>query len=79
MTKFDYAAPAELFASPGRGMSRGPVQYRRFCTGAEAVRYAIEILPAVQLVGAVLEVEEERYDGKQIRELYDHPKYPLRG
>jgi hypothetical protein len=77
MTKFDYAAPAELFACASRGSSRRPVQYRRFPTGAEAIRYAIEILPAELLVGAVLEVDEDRFDGKQIRELYDNHEYPL--
>ena len=79
MTDFDYTAPAELFACASRGASRRPVQYRRFATGAEAIRYAIETLPAAQLVGAVLEIEEARYDGKQIRDLYDNPGYPLRG
>jgi hypothetical protein len=77
MTKFDYAAPAELFVWAGRGSHRRPVQYRRFSTGAEAVRYAIEVLPAAQLSGAILEVDEDRFDGKQIRELYDNQEYPL--
>ena len=76
--KFDYAAPAELFAGASRGFSRRPVQYRRFPSGAEAVRYAIEVLPAELLVGAVLEVDEDRFDGKQIRDLYDSQEYPLR-
>ncbi len=29
------------------------------------------------LLGAFLEVEEERFDGKGIRALYDSPVYPL--
>jgi len=29
------------------------------------------------LLGAFLEVEEERFDGKGIRALYDSPDYPL--
>jgi hypothetical protein len=77
MTDFDYAAPAELFACASRGSSRKPVQYRRFSSGAEAIRYAIEVLPAAQLVGAILEVDEDRFDGRQIRELYDNHEYPL--
>jgi hypothetical protein len=78
MTNFDYAAPAELFACASRGASRRPIQYRRFSTGAEAIRYAIEVLPAEQLVGAILQVDEDRFDGRQIRQLYEHQEYPLR-
>jgi hypothetical protein len=29
------------------------------------------------LSGAILEVDEDRFDGKQIRELYDNQEYPL--
>ena len=29
------------------------------------------------LLGAFLEIEEERFDGKGIRALYDSPDYPL--
>ena len=77
MTKFDYSAPAELFAFARGGFNRKPVQYHRFPTGAEAIRYAIEVLPAAQLTGAILEVDEDRYDGKEIRDLYDDQRYPL--
>jgi hypothetical protein len=77
MSDFDYAAPAELFACRSRGSSPRPVTYRRFTSGAEAVRFAIEELPAEVLFGTVLEVNGERFDAAQIRQLYDNNAYPL--
>jgi hypothetical protein len=79
MTTFDYAASAELFASSStgwRGKARS-MAYRRFRTAAEALRYAIEVLPAPLLNGTVLEVGGQRYDAALIRALYDDPTYPL--
>lgn len=79
MTTFDYDASAELFASAtiGRGGKPKAMAYRRFPTAAEALRYAIEVLPAALLNGTVLEVGDERYHAALIRELYDSPHYPL--
>jgi hypothetical protein len=73
---FDYNAPAEVFA--GRSM-RGPrpMRYQRFETGAEALRFAIEVLPRANLLGAILEANERRYWHAEIRRLYDAPGYPL--
>jgi hypothetical protein len=73
---FDYNAPAEVFA--GRSM-RGPrpMRYQRFETGAEALRFAIEILPRANLLGAILEADERRYWHAEIRKLYDAPGYPF--
>ena len=50
---------------------------RRFDTAAEAIRFAIEELPPPLLVGAYLQVEDERFDSDQIRELYQSAAYPL--
>ena len=76
MAEFDYKAPADLFPSRSKKGNR-PVGYRRFDTAAEAIRFAIEDMPADYLLGTVLEVEEERIDGAQIRQLYDSATYPL--
>jgi hypothetical protein len=77
MGRFDYAAPAEMFMTRARLMRRPPVTYRRFPTAAEAIQYAIETIPAPLLVGAVMEVSEQRFDHRAIRELYDGAAYPL--
>jgi hypothetical protein len=77
MIPFDFDAPAELFSCAARGARRTPMQYRRFATGAQAIRYAIEELPAELLGGSIMQVGEDRFDPRQIRELYDCAEYPL--
>jgi len=73
---FSFEAPAEVFACRGpRG--RNPVKYRRFDTTAEAVRFAIEELPAPLLLGTYLEAQEVRFDREAIRMLYERTDYPL--
>lgn len=76
MTGFDYAAPAELY--PGRNPSRSrSLRYRRFETAAEALRFLVEEMPPEFRRGAVLEVDEERFEGAHIGALYDAAAYPL--
>ncbi|WP_174802271.1 hypothetical protein [Martelella limonii] len=76
MNEFDYQVEAALY--PGRKAkgNRSP-RYRRFDTAADAVRFAVEEMEGCQLRGSVLEIEESRYDDRQIRKLYDAPEYPL--
>jgi hypothetical protein len=78
MTSFDFKRPAELYPSRSRAQGRRPIKYRRFQTAAEALRFAVEELPPSLLLGAVLEVGEQRFDGNGIRALYDRPDYPLK-
>jgi hypothetical protein len=77
MTKFDYRAPAELFPSRNR-KAKQLVKYRRFDTAADAIQFAMEELPAPALLGAVIEIDEERFGHADIRELYESPDYPLK-
>ena len=53
------------------------MRYQRFETGAEALRFAIEVLPRANLLGAILEANERRYWHAEIRKLYDSSNYPL--
>ena len=76
MTDFDYNAPADLFPSRSKKGHR-LVGYRRFNNAAEAIRYAIEVLPSDFFPGTVMEVDDKRLDGLRIRELYDSTAYPL--
>jgi hypothetical protein len=59
---FDYNAPTLLYPSRSKKSNR-PVGYRRFDTGAEAIRFAIEVMPSDLLLAAVLDGVRELYDG----------------
>jgi hypothetical protein len=76
-SSFDFEAPAELFPSKGKGFRRQMVSYKRFASAALAIQYAIEKLEPDKLAGAVLEVNEDRYDDVAIRNLYASDGYPL--
>src|SRR6516165_10008554 len=74
---FDYGIPAELFMGKRKGGPRQPLRYRRFATAAEAIRFAVEELPAVRALGAWMQVGDERFDGDDIQRLYESDDYPL--
>lgn len=76
MSTIDFGASAELFpARSWKARSRG-ISYKRFDDAAEAVRFAIEELPPECLLGTYLEVEEERFDSRGIRRLYESADFP---
>ena len=54
MRPFSYDTAAELFPAAIRKKKRAGFAYRRFGTAAEAVRFAIQELPADSLNGAYL-------------------------
>jgi len=74
--RFDYNAPAELY--PGRNRkSAKKVSYRRFETAADAIRFAIEELPELLLLGACIEINDQRLNYRDIQALYASDQYPL--
>jgi hypothetical protein len=75
---FNYRCAAELFPTRSRKPRRSSFNYKRFDTAAAAIRFAIEELPGELLLGAYLQVEEERFGSDGIRRLYDSPRYPLK-
>lgn len=78
MSTFNYSATAELFPRRSGKNRHAPLAYRRFDHAAEAIRFAIEDLPPPLLLGAYLEVNEQRFDKDGIRRLYDSPDFPLK-
>jgi hypothetical protein len=75
MDKFDYGAPAELYPGRNRKSAR-KVNYRRFETAADAIRFAVEELPEPLLLGAFIEIDEQRLGYKDIQALYESEQYP---
>ena len=74
---FDYGAETELFAASPRKSRGQPLRYKPFARAANAIRFAIEDLPLQLLHGTYLEVDELRYEGREIRRLYESADYPL--
>ena len=77
MDAFDYKGQAELFPTRNVRSRRQSFGYQRFDCAAEAIRFAIEVLPSQALAGAYLEVDEQRFNAEGIRRLYDSAEYPL--
>jgi hypothetical protein len=77
MAYFDYGAAAELFPSRQRTKMTAAATHMRFAAAAEAIRYAVEEIPANSFLGTFLEVNEERFDCNGIRRLYNSAEYPL--
>lgn len=85
MAIFDYSSEAELSPTVGevglypasRRKTRQPTGYGRFARAADAIRFAVEELPPELLLAAQLKVAEQRFDGDEIRRLYESVEYPL--
>ena len=77
-TAFDYGRSAELFPTRSRRPRGTPMTYKRFDTAADAIRFAIEELPSDRLLGAYLQVDEDRFGSAGIRRLYNSARYPLK-
>lgn len=75
--RFDYQATAELFPGKNHRARSRVLKYMRFNHAADAIRFAVERLPTEVFPGAYLEVNEKRYDCREIRRLYNHPEYPF--
>jgi Arc/MetJ-type ribon-helix-helix transcriptional regulator len=75
---FDYDSPAELFIPRHKSIRRRQqIGYRRFATAAEAIRFAVEELPAVRTLGAWMQIGDDRFDSDEICQLYESSGYPL--
>ena len=77
MEQFDLEAPADVFVGAGRRNGLHPMVYRRFETGAEAIRHIIEVVGADSLHGAVIETDEARLEAADIRAIYESTDFHL--
>jgi hypothetical protein len=77
MKDFDFNAPAEVFALPQGSRQRRPMIYRRFETGAEAIRHVMEAQGSGALGTTIIETDNVRLDANDIRALYECSAYPL--
>ena len=77
MEKFDFNAPADLFALAPGLRQRRPLSYRRFTTAAEAIRHAMEAEDTGALGSTIIETENARLGASDIEALYEGSAYPL--
>ena len=73
----DFTASAKL-CQRRYGKHKRSGDHREFETLAQAIRFAVEELPAALLVGTYIEAGQQRFDGNDIRALYECSNYPLR-
>lgn len=72
LRKCNYDAPAGLYI---REASR--LRYVSFTQASLAVRHANENLSPRQLLSCAMEVDDLRFAGEEVQELYHSPLYPL--
>jgi hypothetical protein len=77
MIKFDFTAPAEVFATSGRQGRSQPMVYRKFLTGAEAVKHVMESLDGYSQKSAIVETDDARFSAVDIAAIYESVSYPL--
>ena len=77
MGAFNYSLEAALFFAKDTKFRQRALAYKQFVRAAEAIRFAIEDLPANTLRGCSLEVGEDRYMGVAILGLYESADFPL--
>jgi hypothetical protein len=77
MTDFNYKVPGEFYSRDGLRPGSKGLNYRRFDTVAEAIRFAMEDLPSAAVGSCMLEANGERFGARELRELYASPRYPL--
>lgn len=70
-------SPADAHRARSRATYRNSLAYRRFASGAEAIRFAIEDLSPRALAASVLVVNGDRHAADAIRTLHASPDYPL--
>jgi hypothetical protein len=74
---FDYDAAAELYFGHPGARARRKVGYRRFPQAAAAIQFAAEQLAPAALDTAFMEVNDDRFNAAEIRQLYEHADFPL--
>ncbi len=77
MSAFDYSVEAGLFCAKGSKPGQKALEYKRFAQAAEAIRFAMEDIPANALQGCSLEAADDTYVGAAIRPLYESADFPL--
>ena len=73
---FDYGTEAELFSFRVRNSRHHLLGYRRYARAVDATRFAIEALSPQLLIGTYPDVDEVRFEGPEIRSLYDSADNP---
>lgn len=74
--KIDYNARAGLFQGRGRHRGKG-LQFRGFGSAALAIQFAVEDMHPSHSPGAILEVDEDRFDMLEILAFYHDAHYPF--
>jgi hypothetical protein len=82
MAGFDYGAAADLLpigsaAEVAPARRRKPTGYGRYARAADAIRFAIEELPAKLRRSTSLKTAGESFDSASIRRLYESAEYPI--